>query len=268
MEERFHTQENELRNQKASIQTIENQVGQITKLLSERPQGCLPSNTETNPKAHVKAITLRSGRAIEPDSPVPVLSSSKEEVVIMILEETPWRDKPMSTSCPREAVRDYTPPVPYPGRLKKQKIEEQYGKFLGLFKQLHINIPFVEALAQMPKYTRFLMDVLMNKRKLEELSHVTLNEECSVVIQNKLPEKMRDLGSFTISCLIGSLPVNNALPNLDASVNLMPYAVLAKLELGKPKPTRLSNQLVDRSVKYLRGIAKNMLVKVDRLCIL
>ncbi|KAI3773993.1 hypothetical protein L1987_48534 [Smallanthus sonchifolius] len=165
---------------------------------------------------------------------------------------------------PREPVRDYTPANPYPGRLKKQKMEEQYGMFLGLFKQLHINLPFVEALAQMPKYARFLKDILTNKRKLEELSQVTLNEECSAVIQNKLPEKRQDPGSFTIPCLIGSLSVSNALADLGASINLMPYAVFAKLELGKPTPTRMSIQLADRSVKYPQGIVENMLVKVDR----
>ncbi|KAI3773992.1 hypothetical protein L1987_48533 [Smallanthus sonchifolius] len=67
MEERFHTHETELRNQKASIQTIENQVGQIAKLLSERPPSGLPSNIEPNPKTRVKAITLRSGRGTGPD---------------------------------------------------------------------------------------------------------------------------------------------------------------------------------------------------------
>ncbi|KAI3814024.1 hypothetical protein L1987_18766 [Smallanthus sonchifolius] len=199
MEERFHTHETELRNQKASIQTIENQ-------------------------RHMTGVH----------------ESSEEEVVIKIPDETLPMGKPTSTSRPHEPVRDYTPAVPYPDRLKKQKMEEQYGKFLVLFKQLHINLPFMEALAQMPKYARFLKNILTNKRKLEELSHVTLNEECSTVIQNKLPEKRRDPGSFTIPCLIGSLLVSNALADLGASINLMPYAVFAKLELGEPTPTHMS----------------------------
>ncbi|XP_022041981.1 uncharacterized protein LOC110944635 [Helianthus annuus] len=143
-------------------------------------------------------------------------------------------------------------------------MEEHYGKFLELFKQLHINLPFVEALAQMPKYAKFLKDILSNKKKLEELSQVTLNEECSAVLQNKLPKKMNDPGSFTIPCLIGSLSVSNALADLGASINLMPYAVFAKLDLGDPKPTRMSIQLADRSVKYPRGIVENMLVKIDK----
>ncbi|XP_076917602.1 uncharacterized protein LOC143577737 [Bidens hawaiensis] len=127
-------------------------------------------------------------------------------------------------------------------------MEEQYGKFLELFKQLHINLPFLDALKEMPKYAKFLKEVLSNKKKLEELSCVTLNEECSAVLQNKLSKKMTDPGSFTIPCLIGSLLVSNALADLD---------------LGEPKPTRISIQLADCFVKYPRGIVENMLVKID-----
>ncbi|XP_076929165.1 uncharacterized protein LOC143593414 [Bidens hawaiensis] len=116
----------------------------------------------------------------------------------------------------------------------------------------------------MSKYAKFLKEVLSNKKKLEELSCVTLNEECSAVLQNKLPKKMTDPGSFTIPCLIGSLSVSNALADLGASINLMPYSVFAKLDLGEPKPTRMSIQLADRWVKYPRGIVENMLVKIDK----
>ncbi|XP_076955266.1 uncharacterized protein LOC143630043 [Bidens hawaiensis] len=120
----------------------------------------------------------------------------------------------------------------------------------------------------MPKYAKFLKEVLSNKKKLEEISCVTLNEECSTILQNKLPKKMNDPGSFTIPCLIGSLPVTNALANLGASINLMPYSVFAKLDLGEPKPTRMSIQLADRSVKYSRGIVENMLVKINKFVFL
>ncbi|KAJ0714148.1 putative retrotransposon gag domain, aspartic peptidase domain superfamily [Helianthus annuus] len=266
---RFTRHESELKSQKASMQAIENQVGQIAKMLSARQQGGLPSNTEPNPNATAKAITLRSGKTAQA---IPPAVSEKpvddEEVDEEIEAESPGevqqRRVPASTARPKEPVREYVPPVPYPGRLKKQKMEEHYGKFLELFKQLHINLPFVEALAQMPKYAKFLKDILSNKKKLEELSQVTLNEECSAVLQNKLPKKMNDPGSFTIPCLIGSLSVSNALADLGASINLMPYAVFAKLDLGEPKPTRMSIQLADRSVKYPRGIVENMLVKIDK----
>ncbi|XP_022041043.1 uncharacterized protein LOC110943612 [Helianthus annuus] len=214
-------------------------------------------------------MTLRSGKTAQA---IPPAVSEKpvddEEVDEEIEAESPGevqqRRVPASTARPKEPVREYVPPIPYPRRLKKQKMEEHYGKFLELFKQLHINLPFVEALAQMPKYAKFLKDILSNKKKLEELSQVTLNEECSAVLQNKLPKKMNDPGSFTIPCLIGSLSVINALADLGASINLMPYAVFAKLDMGEPKPTRMSIQLADRSVKYPREIVENMLVKIDK----
>ena len=53
------------KNQEASIRNLENQVGQIARQLADRPQGTFPSDTETNPKEHCKAITLRSGKTID-----------------------------------------------------------------------------------------------------------------------------------------------------------------------------------------------------------
>ena len=46
----------------------------------------------------------------------------------------------------------YQPCIPYLAKVKKDHHEEQYKKFLDLFKTLHINVPFVKVLAQMPRY--------------------------------------------------------------------------------------------------------------------
>ena len=82
--DRFTQHEAELRNQKASLQAIENQVGQIAKLLSERPPHKLPSQTEQNPRAHANAITLRN-RTVETSSsdppPLPFSTPSPPIVV-------------------------------------------------------------------------------------------------------------------------------------------------------------------------------------------
>ncbi|KAM0061597.1 putative aspartic peptidase domain superfamily [Helianthus debilis subsp. tardiflorus] len=164
----------------------------------------------------------------------------------------------------KEPMKVYKPTPPYPGRLMKGKDVEQYSKFLEMLKKLHVNIPFVEALSKMPKYAKFLKDLLTNKKKLEDRTTITLSEKCSVVKKNKLPKKVSDPGGFTISCLIGNLTVNNAVADLGASINLMLYSIFAKLNLGEPSPTRMSLQLADRSVKFPRGIVENMLIKVDK----
>ena len=163
-------------------------------------------------------------------------------------------------------IPDYKPKIPYTSHLQKEKKDEQFGKFLELFKQLHINLPFVEALSQMPRYAKFLKDILSKKKKLEEISAVTLSNECSTILQNKerLPQKLKDPGSFTIPCTIGSLSFGRALADLGASINLLPYDIFKKLGLGEPKPTRMSIQLADRSIKYPRGIIEDVLVKIDK----
>ncbi|GJW05333.1 reverse transcriptase domain-containing protein [Tanacetum coccineum] len=100
--------------------------------------------------------------------------------------------------------------------LRKEKEEAQQRKFLENLKQLHINIRFIKALAQMPKYAKFLKGLLSNKARLEEACTVTMNERCSAVLLNKFPSKEKDPGSFTIPCDIGHLHINNALADLGA----------------------------------------------------
>nr|GEU95269.1 hypothetical protein [Tanacetum cinerariifolium] len=139
-------------------------------------------------------------------------------------------DNPMSSSEDASWVNQRQ------GRYKKEKEAEQYSMFLDLFKQLHINLPFVEALSQMPKYEKFLKDLLTNKKKLEDLSTVIMSEECFAVFDGKLPKKMFDPGRFTIPFLIGNLSVHNALADLRASINLMPNSMYTNLGLGEPKP--------------------------------
>ena len=69
--------------------------------------------------------------------------------------------------------------------MRKHKLDKQFGKFLEVFKKLHINIPFVDALAQMPSYVKFMKEILSNKRKLEEHETVMLTDESSAIIQKK-----------------------------------------------------------------------------------
>ncbi|KAK5836293.1 hypothetical protein PVK06_012071 [Gossypium arboreum] len=116
----------------------------------------------------------------------------------------------------------------------------------------------------MPNAMKFLNELLANKRKLDEASHVELSVFCSAILQNKLPNKLKDLGSFTIPCIIGSLDVNHALADLGASINVTPYKMFKQLGLGKPKQTRMSIQLADKTIRFPRGIIEDVLVKIDK----
>ncbi|KAK5802863.1 hypothetical protein PVK06_030491 [Gossypium arboreum] len=120
----------------------------------------------------------------------------------------------------------------------------------------------------MPNAMIFLKELLVNKRKLDEALHVELNAICSAILQNKLPNKLKDPGSFTIPCLIGSLDVNHALADLGASINVMPYKMFKQLGLEKPKQTRMSIQLADKNIRFPRGIIADVIVKIDKFIFL
>ncbi|GKD46762.1 reverse transcriptase domain-containing protein [Tanacetum coccineum] len=78
--------------------------------------------------------------------------------------------------------------------MRKEKEEAQQNKFLEKLKQLHINLPFIEALAQKLKYAKFLKGLLTEKARLEEACKITINERCSAILLNKLPSKEKDPG--------------------------------------------------------------------------
>ena len=158
----------------------------------------------------------------------------------------------------------YTPPLPFPQRFRKTKLDEQFAQFLNMFKKLEINIPFPNGLAQMPNYVKFMKEKMSNKKNLEAYGTVNLTENCSAIIQRKLLEKLKDPGSFIISCIIGEHTFNKALCDLGASINLMPFSVAKKLNLGEITLTTLSLQMADRALTFLKGNIEDVLVKVDK----
>ncbi|XP_062113298.1 uncharacterized protein LOC133824434 [Humulus lupulus] len=116
----------------------------------------------------------------------------------------------------------------------------------------------------MASYVKFMKDILSKKRKMEDYETVALTKKCSAILQRKLPQKLMDPGSFTISCTIGNFECKHALCDMGASNNLMPLSVFKRLGLGEAKPTTGTLQLADRSLAHLRGIIEDVLVKVDK----
>ena len=164
----------------------------------------------------------------------------------------------------KEKIQAYTSAVPFPQRLQKAKGEEQFSKFLDMFKKIEINIPFQEAITQMPNYAKILKDILSKKKKIAEEGIVSLIATCSVVIQKSLPAKMKDPGSFTIPCSIGKYEFKEALCDLGASINFMPLSVVQWLSLGELTPTTITLQMADRSMAQPEGVLEDVLVKVGK----
>ncbi|GJS50539.1 reverse transcriptase domain-containing protein [Tanacetum coccineum] len=250
--------------------------------------GTLLSNTIPNPKGEMKAITTRSGATLAgPSVPPPFpskevdrepetktnqeLTESTNNVPPLVDQPSPDSTKlpPTSNSSPKiPKPNPHQPPIPYPSRLNKEKLQGkddiQIHSFLQMFKKIHFNISFSEALAHMPKFAKMVKDLLTNKEKLLEIANTPVNENCSAVILKKLPEKLRDTGMFLIPCEFYGLESCMALADLGASINLMPLSVWKTLSLPELSTTRMTLELATRTIAVPEGIAEDVFVRVGK----
>ncbi|RYR03721.1 hypothetical protein Ahy_B06g082961 [Arachis hypogaea] len=105
-----------------------------------------------------------------------------------------------TTITQNELLRLY---VPFPQILNGGVEKRIYSMFLDIFASLHVNIPFIKALQQMPSYIKYMKELLTRKSSLKGGQTIVMNKECSALIQPELPTKKKDPGSFHIPCAIG-----------------------------------------------------------------
>ncbi|GKG14082.1 hypothetical protein Tco_0351042, partial [Tanacetum coccineum] len=112
----------------------------------------------------------------------PVLTKSTTSVPPPVVQPSPASTKlPPSLVIPEP--NPHQPSIPYPSGLNKEKLQGkvdiQIHSFLQIFKKIHFNISFAEALAHMPKFAKMVKFLLINKEKLLEMENTPLNENCS-----------------------------------------------------------------------------------------
>ncbi|GJU51544.1 reverse transcriptase domain-containing protein [Tanacetum coccineum] len=272
------------KNHQASIQNLETKFDRLADKQSGRPSGSLPSNTQPNHRSsnskayqpsqarneHVNSVFTRSGKSYNPPDNPDDQQNNSENPINFDNDDEDDKPTPQPKTQPTKPVKEtplpkpYKPKIPYPQRLRKEKIEAQYGKFLDMIRVIRINVPFVDVLAGMPNYGIFLKELISNKHKIEQIFAAFLSDESSAMIQNKVPPKLEDPRSFLIPCNFNKTFSCNALADLGASINLMPYSLYAKLSLETLKPTKISVRLADRSFQYPIRIAENMLVEFGK----
>nr|GEW43140.1 reverse transcriptase domain-containing protein [Tanacetum cinerariifolium] len=177
-----------------SAAAVNNNYNQVN-TASSSSSSSLPRNIVPNPQEDLKDITTRSvptlaGPSVSPPplpfkEPSPVSSSSAPISFPKILEHN-----------------SHQPSIPYPTRLNMENLQGkddiQIHSFLQMFKKIHFNISFFEALSHMPKFAKMIKDLLTIKEKLLEIANTPVNENCSAVILKKLPKKLKDTRRFLI----------------------------------------------------------------------
>nr|GFA20287.1 reverse transcriptase domain-containing protein [Tanacetum cinerariifolium] len=212
----------------------------------------LPSNTIPNSKGKAKAITTMSGMSYK-EPPIPPTGVNQQEPV----EVTTDTEIPNSDDI-------YPPTV----QAEKEKLQEKddilAAKFMEIFRDLHFELSFAEALIHLPKFAPMFKKLLNNKDKLIDLTKTPLNENCSAVVLKKLPEKLGDPGRFLIPCDFTGLDNCLALADLGASINLMPLSIWKKLRLPTLNDAKMVLVLADRTISKPTGVAENVFVKVGK----
>nr|GEX13630.1 reverse transcriptase domain-containing protein [Tanacetum cinerariifolium] len=215
----------------------------------------LPSNTIPNPKGEAKAITTRSGMSYK-EPPIPPPGVDQQDPI----EETTDTELP--------SPDDIQPPLVQVEVQVDKPAEEPsmddilVAKFMEIFRDLHFELSFTDALIHMPKFAPMFKKLLKNKDKLIELTKMPLNENCSAVVLKKLPEKLGDPGRFLIPCDFSEFDNCLALVDLGASINLMPLSIWKKLRLPTINDTKMVLELADRTISKPTGVAENVFVKV------
>nr|GFA38345.1 hypothetical protein [Tanacetum cinerariifolium] len=145
----------------------------------------LPSNTIPNPKGEAKAITTRSGMSYK-ETPIPPTGVNQQEPVEATTDTEPQNsddihpptvqvevqvDKPAEE--PFVVILKAKANLLYPSRLQKEKLREKddilAAKFMEIFRDLHFELSFADALIHMPKFAPMFKKLLNNKDKLIEL---------------------------------------------------------------------------------------------------
>ncbi|XP_061353943.1 uncharacterized protein LOC133298627 [Gastrolobium bilobum] len=207
----------------STIQNLQTRIGKLATSMSQvQPQNSssfLPSQTVPNPKgnANVSAISLKSGKQLnEPQQ------ATVEDELALEKNKTAQEKKKFDNEL------EFSVPLPFPQRaINSKKLAEiaQEKEMLDTFRKVEVNIPLLDAFNQIPKYSKFLKELWINK-----------------------------------SCIF-----DDCMLDLGASINVMPESVYKSLGLGPLCATGVVIQLANRSNAHPSGLIENVLVRLNNL---
>ncbi|GJS10671.1 hypothetical protein Tco_0367467 [Tanacetum coccineum] len=161
-------------------------------------------------------------------------------------------------------VDPYEAPIPFPRRLKHHAKEALVHKTMERLKKIKINRPLLKEIRQTDNYAKHMKDLVAKKPRTEENEENRINLMCYALLQNQLPPKEQDPGSFILPCSIGRLDFNNALADLGASISVMPLSMYKHLGIGKLEPINMVVEMADNTKCTPKGIIENLLIKINK----
>ncbi|XP_074296920.1 uncharacterized protein LOC141627583 [Silene latifolia] len=172
-------------------------------------------------------------------------------------------DVPASSSSAKEAV-PITITLPFPHRQQKSKLDTRLKRFMEVVKNLQVSVPFTDLITQVSAYAKFMKEILTRKSSFDEVETVAFTQKCRAAMHATILPKLKDPGSFSIPCHIGHLAISKALCDSRASVNVMPYSICKKLNIGQLNITNMTLQMADRSLQCPLGVLEDVPVRIGK----
>ncbi|GJT32385.1 retrovirus-related pol polyprotein from transposon TNT 1-94 [Tanacetum coccineum] len=255
---------------KAASQWLRNKpTGSITTWEDMKTKGAIPSKTAADARTAIQEMVEYSQKWHNGTSRVRSTETSNGLVAIQaqlnnlgreIKKERGFRSLPSSTKAnPRDQVKSISTTIEadsYPIRRigsSQYAVSTRHNRTL-MYETRQMTIPFPNRLNGYYCEEKKGSYGLQFSKAYSKASH----------IDKSMPRKEKDPGSFTLPCFINNVCFNNALVDLGASVSVMPLSTYLNLGLGELAHTKLTVELADRTVKYPKGIAENVLVGIGK----
>jgi hypothetical protein len=189
----------------------------------------------------------------------PVNEEEKAEVKVEAEPRPEKEEENLGKASPKDISDTHL--LMFPRQAKKHVEDEKFSRFMEVIRRMYVHISMLDSM-QVLTYTRYLMDILNQKRPIPERDRLVFAERCYAAILDGLPDKMGDPGVPTISCLIGTQKFDQALYDLGASVSVMPEIIYDQLNHDSLVPTSMHLQLADQSIRCPVGIVEDISVRI------
>ncbi|GJR49665.1 hypothetical protein Tco_1400186 [Tanacetum coccineum] len=256
LKENVHAiQENTKRNLKHhddTIRTLDDKIGTLTKEVQTRVTGAEVSHCKvifTNKGLPLytpfdyspEELDYLSSKSYDLDEETWEEEEEKDKQKVEVVKETHEvkeanETKMVTTSHDIPIITHYvTPyesPILFPGRLAHHAKEALMSRTMESLRKIRVKLPLIKEIRKTDDYARHMKNLVVNKPRTLEEGDVKLNATCSVVLQNQMPPKEKDPGSFILPCSIG---------------------------LGKLKIVNMTVEVANRTKSITKGIVENLL---------
>eukprot|EP00253_Pinus_taeda_P017200 PITA_17200 len=214
------------------------------------------------PTLPLQNINLRSGKVLQKEPPLAEKQEENEEN-----ENETSTQKKHNDDIKNKQMQPLHPP-PFPDRLVQTKLPMSIPQFdvLDELKNVYIKIPLIQAIKDIPIYTKAIKELCLKKptRKRVDPQTIHVIGHLAGLMTNTISmEKYVDLGIPRVTTIINNIHIPNTLIDLGAAINVMTLETMKTLQLTNLQHTTIVLELADRSKVILEGILEDIIVSLD-----